>query len=327
MPLEPVRFAVLGAVRVFRGDTELELGGPQERAFLALLLVAAGRPVAVGEIVDVLWGPAPPRSAVNVVRRHVGSLRRLLEPGLATRAEGRWLVRDAGGYRLVTDGDSADLPRFRALREEGRRIADGSPARALELLTEALSLWRGPLAAGIPEQARAHPAFDAVDRELPAAVRDAADAALRAGRPDAVLPELRQAAARHPWDERLQAQLLLALAAAGHRSEALAAYEAVRARLAEELGIDPGAELRDARDMVLHGVPETAVGFSGESGEVTDGAGPEGSVARPLCRVHRSLCRRLPNSRTPSRRSPVGKPSWTRRSRCPVRTRRGPGPR
>lgn len=139
---------------------------------------------------------------------------RLLEPGLAARAEGRWLVRDAGGYRLVTDGDSSDLLRFRALREEGRRIADRSPAQALELLTEALSLWRGPLAVGIPAQARAHPAFDAVDRELPAAVRQAADAALRAGRPDAVLADLRQAAARHPLDEPLQAGLLLALAAA-----------------------------------------------------------------------------------------------------------------
>ncbi|MFG3030020.1 BTAD domain-containing putative transcriptional regulator [Streptomyces sp. NPDC048253] len=291
MPLEPLRFAVLGAVRVFRGDAELGLGGPQERAFLALLLVGAGRPVAVSEIVDVLWGAAPPRSAVNVVRRHVGSLRRLLEPGLAARAEGRRLVRDAGGYRLVTDGDSSDLLRFRALREEGRRIADRSPAQALELLTEALSLWRGPLAVGIPAQARAHPAFDAVDRELPAAVRLAADAALRAGRPDVVLADLRQAAARHPLDEPLQAGLLLALAAAGHRSEALAAYEAVRARLAEELGIDPGAVLRDARDTVLHGVrdtvlhgvPEAAVGSSsGESSaEVSDGAGADGSLADP----------------------------------------------
>ncbi|MDQ0579460.1 AfsR/SARP family transcriptional regulator [Streptomyces rishiriensis] len=279
MPLEPVRFAVLGAVRVFRGDVELELGGPQEHAFLALLLVGAGRPVAVGEIVDVLWGAAPPRSAVNVVRRHVGSLRRLLEPGLAARAEGRWLLRDAGGYRLVTDGHSSDLPRFRGLCEEGRRIAHRSPARALELLTEALSLWRGPLAAGVPAQARAHPAFGAVERERTAAVRQAVDAALRAGRPDAVLPELRQAVARDPLDEPLQAGLLLALAAAGHRAQALAAYDSVRARLAEELGIDPGAELRDARDAVLHGVREAATGSSARPAGVCEGPAPDGPAA------------------------------------------------
>ncbi|MFI5793702.1 AfsR/SARP family transcriptional regulator [Streptomyces sp. NPDC051677] len=273
VPLEPVRFAVLGTVRVCRGDVELDLGGPQERAFLALLLVGAGQPVALAEIVDVLWGAAPPHSAVNVVRRHVGSLRRLLEPGLPARAAGRWLMRDAGGYRLVTDGDSSDLPRFRALREEGRRIAERSPARALELLTEALSLWRGPVADGVPAQARAHPVFDAVDRERLAALREAADAALRAGTPDVVLPELRQAAARHPLDEPLQAALVAALAAAGHRPEALAAYDTVRARLAEELGIDPGAELRQARDTVLRQAPPTGTHEAG------DGAGPDGTTA------------------------------------------------
>jgi hypothetical protein len=87
------------------------------------------------------------------------------------------LLRDAGGYRLPADGDSSDLPRFRALRDEGRRLAQRSPARALELLTEALSLWRGPIADGLPAQVRTHPAFDAVDRERLAALREAANAA------------------------------------------------------------------------------------------------------------------------------------------------------
>ncbi|MER5378321.1 winged helix-turn-helix domain-containing protein, partial [Streptomyces sp. NPDC002553] len=144
MPLESVRFAVLGPVRVWRGETELDPGGPQERALLALLLVRAGDPVGLEEIVDALWGAEPPRSAVNVIRRHAGSLRRLLEPGLAVRAEGRWLVRAAGGYRLVTHGDCLDLLRFRELCEAGRRAAGESPGRAVELFTEALALWRGP---------------------------------------------------------------------------------------------------------------------------------------------------------------------------------------
>ncbi|MFI6033585.1 AfsR/SARP family transcriptional regulator [Streptomyces sp. NPDC051315] len=275
MPLEPVRFAVLGPVRVWRGETELEPGGPQERAFLALLLVRAGQPVAVDEIVDVLWGTRPPRSAVNVVRRHVGSLRRLLEPSLAARAEGRWLVRDAGGYRLVTDGDSLDLLRFRALREAGRASAGDSPARAVDLLTEALSWWRGPVAAGIPARARAHPAFGATDRERLEAVREAADAALRAGTPDAVLPQLRAAAAGHPLDEPVRAALIRALAAAGRRAEALETYDAVRATLAEELGIDPGPELRQAREAVLRKPGEALPWEPGqrvlrESGEVRE---------------------------------------------------------
>ncbi|MFD7133593.1 BTAD domain-containing putative transcriptional regulator [Streptomyces sp. NPDC059894] len=254
---ESVRFAVLGPVRVWRGSAELEPGGPQERAFLGLLLVRAGQPVAVDEIVDVLWGAEPPRSAVNVVRRHVGTLRRLLEPSLAPRAEGRWLVRDAGGYRLVTDRDSLDLLAFRALREAGRHSVRESPARALDLLTEALALWHGPVAAGIPAHARAHPAFGATERERLAALREAAEAALRAGAPDAVLPRLRLAAAEHPLDEPLQAGLILTLAAAGRRPEALDAYDAVRRRLADDLGIDPGPELREAREAVRRQERET----------------------------------------------------------------------
>ncbi|MFI7504731.1 AfsR/SARP family transcriptional regulator [Streptomyces sp. NPDC049687] len=272
MPRESVRFTVLGDLRVSRGETELDVGGPQERAFLALLLVRAGQPVAVSEIVDVLWGADPPRSAVNVVRRHVGSLRRLLEPGLPTRAEGRWLVRDAGGYRLVTDRDSADLPRFRALREAARDRADTAPARAVELLTEALSLWCGPVAAGIPAHARAHPAFDAVERERLTAAREAADAALRAGLPEPVLPQLRRAADAHPLDEPVHGGLVRLLAAAGRRTEALAAYETVRARLAEELGIDPGPELRNAHDAVLREGPGTA----GDALSESDAPAPAG---------------------------------------------------
>lgn len=151
MSLEPVGFGVLGTVRIRRAGVEAALGSPQERALLALLLARAGQPVAVSEIVGVLWGRQPPRSAVNVVRRHIGSLRRLLEPGLPVRAVGRWLIRDAAGYRFAVDSDSLDLLRFRLLCDEARRRATAGqpPAEAFELFTEALSLWRGPVAAGL----------------------------------------------------------------------------------------------------------------------------------------------------------------------------------
>ncbi|MFF9037940.1 BTAD domain-containing putative transcriptional regulator [Streptomyces sp. NPDC014892] len=255
MALEPVRFAVLGSVRVERAGVEPAPGRPQERALLGLLLVRAGQPVTVSEIVDVLWGGRPPDSAVNVVRRHVGSLRRLLEPGLPTRAAGRWLIRDAGGYRLLVDADSLDLLEFRRLRDEASRVA-GDPresARVVELLTEALALWRGPAGAGLPAEVRERAGFPAVDRERTAAVRDAADAALRAGTPAAVLHLLQEAASDAPLDEPLLARLVRTLAATGHEARALSTYRAARARLAEELGIDPGPELRAAHRAVLHG--------------------------------------------------------------------------
>ncbi|WP_371667489.1 tetratricopeptide repeat protein [Streptomyces sp. NBC_00289] len=242
-----MRFAVLGPVRVWRAGVELEPGRPQERALLALLLARAGQPVAVGEIVEVLWGGRPPDSAVNVVRRHVGALRRLLEPGLPARAAGRWLVRGAGGYQLVADRDSLDLLRFRALRAEARRtVAEGAPGRAVEVFMAALSLWKQPAASGIPARARAHAVFDALDGEYLEAVKEAADLALRAGVPEVVLSRLREAAVGSGLDEPLLARLILVLKATGRQSEALSTYRAVAARLAETLGIDPGPELREA---------------------------------------------------------------------------------
>ncbi|WP_342787034.1 AfsR/SARP family transcriptional regulator [Streptomyces tailanensis] len=312
MALEPVWFAVLGSVRVRRAGVEPALGGPQERALLALLLARAGQPVTVSEIVDVLWGRRPPDSAVNVIRRHIGSLRRLFEPGLPNRAVGRWLVRDAGGYRLVADGDSLDLLRFRRLRDEARRAAAAgeSPERVVELLTEALALWRGPVGAGLAAEIRERAGFGAVDHERLAAVREVADAALRAGVPGVVLPVLQETAADNPLDEPLLARLILTLAATGREAEALHTYRAARARLADELGMDPGPELRDAHRTVLHGsapeysspspasmpppaqLPHELPTFTGRRAELDevlalltdDGAGAGGGEPRPADR-------------------------------------------
>ncbi|WP_328581023.1 AfsR/SARP family transcriptional regulator [Streptomyces sp. NBC_00370] len=249
-----MRFTVLGPVRAWRGEAEIQLGPPKQRALLALLLVRTGQPVAVHEIVDVLWGEDPPDSAVNVVHRHVGALRRLLEPGLPSRSASRLLVRGSGGYRIDVGPDSLDLLRFRALRAEAGVLAEsGEPAKSAGLLIEALALWRGPAAAGTAPQVRAHPVFVAVDREHPAVVKQASEMALAAGAglTERVLVILRQAAAHHALDETLQARLILVLAATGHQAEALDVYQAVRSRLADELGLDPGPELRAAQQRVL----------------------------------------------------------------------------
>ena len=127
-----IRFTVLGAVRAWHGHTELQLGPPQQRAVLALLLAAAGRagqPVSLSELVDLLWAGDPPSSATNIVHRSVGALRRVLEPGLPPRAAGRWLIRartPAAGRRT---GAAAEQP----------------PSRAVALYLEALGLCQGRL--------------------------------------------------------------------------------------------------------------------------------------------------------------------------------------
>ncbi|MGA4843583.1 AfsR/SARP family transcriptional regulator [Streptomyces sp. G45] len=252
-----MRFTVLGPVRAWHGRTEVTPSPPKQRALLALLLVRAGSPVGLSDVIDVLWPQGPPRSAPNVVRHHVSSLRRLLS------AEGNGggtipLTRGSGGYRLDVDADCLDLLVFRQLAERARQATrDGSPPTATGFYADALALWRGPVACGIAAEVRSHPVFTAVDEECVSTVRAAATVALSAGASGRVLAPLRQAAAAHPLDESVQAHLVLALSATGRQAEALAAYRAVRERLAEELGVGPGRELTDAQRRVLDQHPAT----------------------------------------------------------------------
>ncbi|MFI5793701.1 BTAD domain-containing putative transcriptional regulator [Streptomyces sp. NPDC051677] len=252
MPGEALRFEVLGPVRVWREGQELDVGFPQQRALLALLLTQAGRPVPMSEILDALWAERPPASAPNVVRRYAGGLRRLLEPGLPPRAPGRRLRRRTGGYLLDAATDEVDLLRFRDLTRQGKRAAaTGRAETAARAFALALGEWRGQVAMGIPASVREHVRFTAVQRELLDTARPAADAALLCGRAEQVLPALRRAAAHDPLDEPLHARLVLVLAACGLQAEALRTYDDVRRRLQRDLGIAPGAELAAAHTRVL----------------------------------------------------------------------------
>ncbi|MGW1244796.1 BTAD domain-containing putative transcriptional regulator [Streptomyces bobili] len=247
-----LRFELLGPVRAWRGGTELDLGFPQQRALLALLLAYEGRPVPAGELLGLLWPGHPPASAPNVVRRYLGALRRLLEPDLPPRAPGRRLLRHPGGHLLEVTPDEVDLLRFRELTRQGIRAAVTGRAETAALrFTDALGEWRGPVAMGIAAAAREHVRFTAVGRELLETARLAADAALLCGRTAQILPALRRATALDPLDEPLHARLILSLAACGLQAEALTAYEDVRRRLAAELGITPGTELAAAHTRVL----------------------------------------------------------------------------
>ncbi|MFG1606497.1 BTAD domain-containing putative transcriptional regulator [Actinoplanes sp. NPDC049265] len=256
-----MRFHLLGSLRVTRGDIDIALGPRQQRLVLALLLARAGALVTMTELIDLLWEESAPASASNVVHRQIGALRRLLEPGLATRETGRYLTRQMSGYQLHVDTDSLDLLEFRRLCARARATDDADTR--LDLLLAGLRLWRGRAAAGLEPISRTHPAFTSIEAEHALAVRDAADAAERCGRATAVLAPLRDAAARHPLDEALQSRLLVALAADGRQAEAVDLYHAVRRRMADELGIDPGEEMRDAYDRVVRrSGPRTPSGTS-----------------------------------------------------------------
>jgi DNA-binding SARP family transcriptional activator len=265
---------VLGPVQVWRRGTEVDLGTRQQRLILGLLLANAGQPVGLGDIVEVLWGQEPPRSAVNVVHRYVGALRRLFEPGLPARSTGRWLVGGAAGYRMQVDADELDLLRLRALAEQARADEGaGRLAEAMSAYEEALALWRGPCGGATELGANDHLAFGAVDHECADLAREATSLALRLDRARAVVPVLRRVAEHRPWDEALQAQLLLALAADGQQAEGIALYQNVRRRLADELGVDPGAELRAAYQLVLR---QSAAGSA-----APEAAGPRAAAPYP----------------------------------------------
>ncbi|MFE9445139.1 BTAD domain-containing putative transcriptional regulator [Streptomyces sp. NPDC006602] len=262
-PEKGVRFSLLGPVRAWRAGEELSLGPRQQRLILAALLAAAGRPVSLTELVGLLWDGDPPASAVNAVHRYIGALRRLLEPGLPARSSGRWLVRQAGGYLLSIDADQLDLLTFRDLVGRARTAtAGGDLSAAVDHYLEALGLWRGHCAEDLGTVAAVHPAFTMLDHEYAPVVCEAATAALGCGRAGAVLLPVRRAADRCPLDETLHASLVLVLAADGKQAEALMQLRDFRTRLVDELGVEPGPELRAAQEHVLRGSPASRTSVS-----------------------------------------------------------------
>ncbi|MDQ0911030.1 DNA-binding SARP family transcriptional activator [Streptomyces canus] len=252
-----VRYSILGAVRAVRGETELEIGPPKRLALLSLLLLRAPEPVTLNEAVDVLWDRTAPSSAVNVVHRHIGGLRRTLEPGLPSRTQAEHLVRTAGGYRLLVDTSTSDLLRFRGLRAQAQQaVRAGEPARAARYFLEAVRLWRDPVVAAGTPVAR-HPLFTSVGHEFVATAKEAADVVLTAAprATEEVLTALCRAVDHHPLDEALHSRIIAALAATGRQGEALRQYEIIRRTLAEDLGAEPGPDLRAARERLLRLMP------------------------------------------------------------------------
>jgi DNA-binding SARP family transcriptional activator len=129
-PIARVHFSILGPIRAWRGPVELNLGSNQQRAILALLLIRANHLVSVDDLIELLWEEKPPPSAVNVIHKHIGAIRRLLEPDLAARATGRWLTRHGTAYRLALGADTSDLISFRRMvREAASAQAASQPAR------------------------------------------------------------------------------------------------------------------------------------------------------------------------------------------------------
>jgi DNA-binding SARP family transcriptional activator len=253
VPATPVKFSVLGPVRAWRDGIEIKLGTPQQQSLLGLLLVHAGEPVTVGHIIDVLWPAGAPASAVNVVHRYVSQIRRLVPAEL--------LARGTRTYRLALDADGLDLLAFRRTTAEASALSTIDPDRAAMMLAGALRLRRGPVAAGLDETVRSAPPFVQIEQELSTTAVHAAALAATPEAARSLLPAIRAAAAAEPLDEPLHAALIQLLIRTGSPADALTEYAAIRRRLAEELGVDPGPQLVALQRQALRGDTPTVGGL------------------------------------------------------------------
>ena len=245
-----MEFRLFGEIGLRDGDRVLDVGTPRQQAVLAALAVDAGRPVPIGTLVDRVWGDEPPAEARNVLYSHLSRIRRLLV------AAGSGISRRNTGYVLDVDPDSVDLHRFTRLVEYGKDTRNAEADR-VEALAEAVRPWRGaPLAAitgDWADQVRAtwH------RRRLDAVVRWA-ELELRLGRTAAVLDRIPDLVDEYPLAEPLEALLMRALHAAGRDAEALDHYTMIRQRFADQLGTDPGPELRAVYTRILRGERKAA---------------------------------------------------------------------
>jgi DNA-binding SARP family transcriptional activator/tetratricopeptide (TPR) repeat protein len=246
-----LRFGVLGPLRVWRGETVVDLGPVQQRVVLAVLVLQAGRPVGRQQMINAVWGEATPRNAVNLVQRHASGLRRALEPERPGHTPSGLLAWTEAGYLLTVPNGALDLDVFEGelSRARAARTA-GRLGEATEALHSALGLWRGPVCDGLSS-----PFLDAqaarLDESRISVLEERIELDLAVGVHGDLIAELRDLIAEHPLRERLHGLLMMALYRAGRQADALAAFRDARRRLRDELGVEPAAPLQRLHQQIL----------------------------------------------------------------------------
>jgi len=227
--------------------TPLDVRGVRLRGLLARLALSAGRPVSVETLVDGLWGTAAP--SANALQSLVSRLR----SSLPVTESSISIQSGPAGYTLTIGPDCVDAQQFEDLVRRGRALLGSDPEQAYKLLTQADKLWRGEALADLRDLPFAAIEADRLTELRLGAAEDLAEAAVSCGRARDLITELEHLAVTHPLRERLHELLIRALYADGRQAEALSAYERVRTTLADELGADPGARLREVHVAVLRG--------------------------------------------------------------------------
>ncbi|MEU6132916.1 BTAD domain-containing putative transcriptional regulator [Saccharopolyspora sp. NPDC047091] len=248
-----MRFRLLGPVECLDEHDRPVALSARQRTLLAALLLNSGRTATTGLLIGMIWDVPPPSAAANL-RTHIGALRRRMGPG------GAQLLSRPGGYRLDAGPDSLDVLRFRELAADAERALREDDLRsAAERFAAALDLWRGDPLEDLDCTIALRADADRLDEERLHVLERHHDVALALGEHAALLPGLHALVREHPLRERLRAQLMLALHRAGRPTDALAAYADVRALLAAEHGIDPGAELAELHRRILAADPGLTV--------------------------------------------------------------------
>ncbi len=242
-------YRILGPLEVLGDDgSPVALAGVMERTLLGVLLVSANHVISTDRLIDVLWADKPPRS-VNALQMHVSNLRRKLETASGGRST---LSAEHPGYVLRTRQGELDSERF----EDSLRASESAlPEQAAVILRKALALWRGEVLAGLAADVFLAESARLEELHL-VAVERRMEAELALGRHREIVAELESAAAAQPLRERLQGELMLALYRSGRQADALAVYRRTRATLADELGIDPSAQLQELHLGILNQEPQ-----------------------------------------------------------------------
>jgi DNA-binding SARP family transcriptional activator/streptogramin lyase len=238
-----LQFRLLGRVEAVRDGERVDIGTRKQRAVLALLLLNANRVVSTERLIDELWGSSPPESARSALQVYIAGLRKALG-------------RDSGilrttppGYVLEVERGAVDLERFAELRDEARAAA--GPEQRAALLRDALSLWRDDPLADLVTEPFASAAVAQLEQLRLEALEQRIEADLDLGRHAALIAELEVLVAEHPYRERLRGQLMLALYRSGRQAEALEIYREGRSLLSDELGLEPGHDLRGLHAAIL----------------------------------------------------------------------------
>lgn len=264
-----MRYRILGSLDVWDGQAWTRVSAAKWRSLLAFLIIHADRLVSADSLITELWGERVPPSAAKSLQVYVHRLRR----ALGTSAH--HLHSGPGGYELVTEPGDVDADRFSRLADAGRTaLADHRPDAAVESLTEALALWRGRALAGVPTTPAVLAEADRLDERRLVAWEDLSRAKLACGRHPELAADLRPLLAEQPLREPLWVMLMTALHRSGRRSDALHAYATARRALADELGVEPGGELRRLHRLILDDAELTDAAAAGPAP-----AGPVGAAA------------------------------------------------